>query len=396
MTNLQAASILERITVTGAVYILLAVALLTVTVLVPSAGIFDTPQVRSDTGSTYKARVISVLDETTRSTPAGEEFYQRLEVEVDGRRVEVEQTSVAGFSRHLDVGAGDAVLVTATQTPNGEAFRLADHGRDFPLWTLGLAFAALVVFIGRWRGLASLVGMAASLLVILRFIIPGIVSGHDPVTISVIGSVVIMASSLFLAHGVNSKTAAALVATTVALTATALLAAFAVRFARLSGLAEEHANTLNILTRGEINPEGLLLGGMIIGALGVLDDVTVAQASSAFEIRAANPLLNARQVFARAMNIGRDHIASTVNTLFLAYSGAALPLLIILSLQTESASVLLNREFLATEVVRTLVGSIGIVASVPLTTALAAVVCTRIGPAATGTEAHGEPARVTG
>ena len=118
--------------------------------------------------------------------------------------------------------------------------------------------------------------------------------------------------------------------------------------------------------------EGLLLAGMIIGALGVLDDVCVAQASAVFELKAANPALRGWDLFERAMNIGRDHIASTVNTLFLAYAGAALPLLIILSLQTEPVSILLNREFLATEIVRTLVGSIGIVASVPLTTALAA------------------------
>ncbi|HEY7293898.1 MAG TPA: YibE/F family protein, partial [Dehalococcoidia bacterium] len=175
-----------------------------------------------------------------------------------------------------------------------------------------------------------------------------------------------------LSHGINRKTTTALAGTAIALALTAVLASVSIGLARLSGLADDEASTLNIITRGGINAEGLLLAGMIIGALGVLDDVCVAQASAVFELRAANQALHGFELFERAMNIGRDHIASTVNTLFLAYAGAALPLLIILSLGTESASTLISREFLATEIVRTLVGSLGIVASVPLTTALAA------------------------
>jgi uncharacterized membrane protein len=216
--------------------------------------------------------------------------------------------------------------------------------------------------------------MAASLLVILRFIIPGIASGADPVTISLIGAAVILATSLFLSHGVNGKTLTALAGTTASLVVTAILASLAIDMAHLTGLGDEDSRTLRILTQGAISSEGLLLSAIIIGSLGVLDDVCVAQSSAVFELRAANPFLGARDLFSRAMNIGRDHIASTVNTLFLAYTGSALPLLVILSLQTEPLGTLVNREFLSTEVLRTLVGSIGIVASVPVTTALAAFV----------------------
>ena len=237
---------------------------------------------------------------------------------------------------------------------------------------LFVAFAAFVILVARWQGALSLVGMVLSLLVILRFIIPGIVDGYDPVVISVIGAVVIMASSLYLSHGINRKTTTAFLGTGIALALTAVLAGIGISLTQLSGLADEQAATLRIITDAGIKPEGLLLAGIIIGALGVLDDVCVAQASAVFELKSANPALHGWDLFERAMNIGRDHIASTVNTLFLAYAGAALPLMIILSLETEPASVLLNRDFLATEIVRTLVGSIGIVASVPLTTALAA------------------------
>jgi uncharacterized membrane protein len=214
--------------------------------------------------------------------------------------------------------------------------------------------------------------MVFSTAIILRFIIPGIVSGGDPVLISVIGALAIMSSSLFLSHGVGAKTFVAFAGTGASLAITALLASFVIGFAKLTGLADEHSVTLQIVTNGVINAEGLLLGGIIIGALGVLDDVTVAQASAVFELHRANSTMGLSGLFSRGMAIGRDHIASTVNTLFLAYAGAALPLLIILSLQTEPANILLNREFLATEIARTIVGSFGIIAAVPITTAIAA------------------------
>jgi uncharacterized membrane protein len=159
---------------------------------------------------------------------------------------------------------------------------------------------------------------------------------------------------------------------------TALLARATISFGKLSGIASEDAVTLQILSDGAIDPRGLLLAGIIIGALGVLDDVTVSQASAVFELRHANPMLRTMDLFTRAMNIGRDHIASTVNTLMLAYAGASLPLLIILASQPEPFSTLINREFLATEIFRALVGSIGIVAAVPLTTLLASLAAGRL------------------
>jgi uncharacterized membrane protein len=336
--------------------------------------LFDKPEPSIDQGTTEKATVTRVLEERTQDSPNGPELYQRLELQINGQPVVMDRTTGKNDSRNFEINAGDKLLVTgAPSGPNGETvYFISDRARDGSLLALFLAFAVVVILVGRLQGALSIVGMALSLLVILRFIIPGILDGYDPVLITVLGAIVIMASSLYLSHGINRKTTMAFLGTGIALALTAVLAGVGISLTNLSGLADEQAATLRIITDAGIQPEGLLLAGIIIGALGVLDDVCVAQASAVFELKAANPALHGWDLFERAMNIGRDHIASTVNTLFLAYAGAALPLMIILSLGTEPTSVLINRDFLATEIVRTLIGSMGIVASVPLTTALAA------------------------
>jgi uncharacterized membrane protein len=364
---------LTQTSVNSGVYVFVGLLLFVTVVLVPFAGIFDLPDT-IDQGDTVKGKIERLVRETTEQTPFGTEVTQTFDVRVGDSVHQISYRETVGGSYNLGLEAGDEVLVTIGQGPQGDTYFIADRVRESSLWLFGLLFGGIVLIVGRLQGFTSLIGMVASLLVILRFIIPGIASGADPVTISLIGSAVILAASLFLSHGVNGKTLTALLGTTGSLVVTALLSSLAIDMAHLSGLGDEDSRTLRILTQGAISSEGLLLSAIIIGSLGVLDDVCVAQASAVFELRAANPLLGARELFSRAMNIGRDHIASTVNTLFLAYTGSALPLLVILSLQTEPLGTLVNREFLSTEVLRTLVGSIGIVASVPVTTALAAFV----------------------
>jgi uncharacterized membrane protein len=355
-----------------ATYLAIGAVVLLFTVIIPALGVFHTPDVRSDQGETKTARIERLIDEKTEPGPRGDQTTRHFEVSVDGRHVTVEQVTSALDPASKGYKAGDSVLVTKQDGPDGPIYFLSDHGRAFPLWTLAIAFCLFVVAVARWQGAFSLLGMVFSTAIILRFIIPGIVSGGDPVLISVIGALAIMSSSLFLSHGVSPKTFAAFAGTAACLAITAVLASFVIGFAKLTGLADEHSVTLQIVTNGSINAQGLLLGGIIIGALGVLDDVTVAQAAAVFELRRANRALGMSGLLSRGMAIGRDHIASTVNTLFLAYAGAALPLLIILSLGTEPANILLNREFLATEIARTIVGSFGIISAVPITTAIAA------------------------
>jgi uncharacterized membrane protein len=356
----------------------LAAVLLLFIVVVPALGVFATPQVSPEQASLQQGTIRRVLEERIDESERGSTRRQTLEVALEEQIVIVKHARLALDAGPGRLGAGDKVLVQASLGPDDEVFySIADRVRTPSLLLLSLAFIALVLLIARVQGFFSLLGMAAGFLVIIRFIIPGILAGHDPVVISVIGALVVMLTTLYLSHGVNWKTNVALLGTGVCLAITATLATLSIPFATLSGVGTEEAAMVRAMSEGQINAQGLLLAGIIIGALGVLDDITVAQASAVFELQRANPLLGIIELYRRGMNVGRDHIASTVNTLLLAYAGASLPLLLLLTTQPEPFGVLLNREFLATEVVRTIVGSMAIVAAVPLTTLFAAVVAGR-------------------
>jgi uncharacterized membrane protein len=217
--------------------------------------------------------------------------------------------------------------------------------------------------------------MAISFLVILRFIIPHILNGESPVLVSVVGALAILVATLYLSHGLNAKTTAALAGTAIALLITGVLGELFISATRLTGISEEVTYLTN--QTGPLSFRGLLLAGLIIGTLGVLDDVAASQSSAVFELNAANPSLGVEELFRRGMRVGRDHIASTVNTLFLAYAGSALPLLLLLSTRPEPLGTLLNRETITVEIVNALTGSIGLISAVPLTTLIAAAVVTR-------------------
>jgi uncharacterized membrane protein len=213
--------------------------------------------------------------------------------------------------------------------------------------------------------------MAFSLLVIIGFIIPHILAGEDPVLVSIIGSIILLTVTLYLTYGWTLKTHAAVISMVIVLLITGILASVAVLFTRLTGSGDENSLFLMQMLQTPINLRGLLLGGMIIGALGVLDDLVTTQASAVFELHHANPSFEFRELFRSAMRIGQDHVAATVNTLVLAYAGASLPMLLMFSLSRGDYGYLVNFEFVAAEIVRTLVGSLGLVTAVPLTTAIA-------------------------
>ena len=357
------------------VYLAIGLLLLVFVVVLPASGVFETPSINPFDGESSEAVVVTV-EETAREQTAGgvTVVSETIEVRLDGGEVVTVERQLAGDDAFaIRVEPGDDVLVTAYEAGDDTVYFIADRLRTFPLWALGAVFAVAVVLIGRWRGVWSLVGLVASFLVIVRFIVPGILSGMSPLVATLIGASVIMTTTLVLAHGASKKTAAALAGTVLSLVLAVLLATFAVDVTALTGLAGDQEATLELLSGGSIDARGVLLGGIIIGALGVLDDVTATQSSAVFELRRANPLLGAGELFARGLNVGRDHIASTANTLVLAYAGAALPLIVILSVQPEPLGLLISREQIATEIVRTLVGSIGIVAAVPITTAIAAL-----------------------
>ena len=267
---------------------------------------------------------------------------------------------------------GDLILVNVGSRSDGVlVVYFVDFVRINQLLLLTGIFISVILLISLWKGLRSLISMAFSLLVIIRYIIPHILAGEDPVMVSIIGSVILLGVTLYLTYGWTPKTHAAVVSMILVLFITGALAGLSVLFTRLTGTGNESSLFLMQLLNAQINLRGLLLGGMIIGALGVLDDLVTTQAAAVFELHYANTSLGFRRLFQAAMRIGQDHVAATVNTLVLAYAGASLPTLLLFSLARGDYGMLVNFEFVAEEIVRTLVGSLGLVLAVPLTTAIA-------------------------
>jgi uncharacterized membrane protein len=277
-----------------------------------------------------------------------------------------------GVETNLSVG--DGIKVTSFETESGEVlYSFYEFDRDGTMLWLLVLFVAAVLLLGRWRGLGALAGLAFSLMVIVVFTLPAILDGSNAVWVALATASLIAFAALFLAHGFEIGTAVALLSTFASLVLTALLAWLFVGATNLTGLSDESSSMLSGLAAG-IDPRGILLAGVVIGALGVLDDVTVTQVSAVWELKRVRPELTTGQLVAPALRIGRDHISSTVNTLFLAYAGAALPLLLLFTEAGQGFGDVVTREIVATEVVRALIGSIGLVASVPISTWLAAFV----------------------
>jgi uncharacterized membrane protein len=355
-------------------------------------------QERRAQSETVRGEIIEVLDEGEIEVGPIVQPFQNLLVELKegeraGERVEISVGVIDLNTSGALYRPGDAVLVSytpATEPGQQELFVIIDRMRTTPMFVLAAMFAVAIVLLGRWKGVRALFGLAFTFAVIIWFMIPRILDGANPVTISVFAAVFIFMFTLYIVHGIGRMTTAAVCGTTISLMITGLLAWIFVRVSNLTGLASEEAGFLRVLVGGEgINMQGLLLGGIIIGALGVLDDVTVSQSSTVFELRKANPRMSVQQLFASGITVGRDHIAATVNTLVLAYAGVALPLLILFTQIDEPVLQIINREILAEEIVRTLVGSLGLISAVPLTTAIAAWMAVRTEPEAIEDYHHG-------
>jgi uncharacterized membrane protein len=289
----------------------------------------------------------------------------------DGRRAMI-RLGAGGLDP--DLSAGDQVRVAKGQAAPGTPplYTLTDFERRSPMLLLAGLFVLCVVAFGRMRGALSLVGLAVSLSVIVAFVAPAILDGKEPLAVAVIGSLAVMISTITLAHGVGPKSLAALLGTAGALFLTVGLAVLFTDLTHLTGLASEEATVLQVNGTG-VELKGLLIAGMVIGALGVLDDVTISQSAIVLALRGANPGLGFRELFTRALDVGRDHVSATVNTLVLAYAGASLPLLLVFTSGRLGVLEAANLELVASEIVATLVGSLGLIAAVPITTAFAAL-----------------------
>lgn len=274
------------------------------------------------------------------------------------------------------VEVGDDIVLVVLTDPDNPAlseYNIADHQRGQPLIWLVALFAAAIVGFGRWRGLAALGGLAASFAILLTFVLPAIRGGESPLLVAVVGAALIMFVVLYLTHGVNTQTSVAVLGTLASLVLTGVLGAAATAATHLTGYGSEEATTLSFVQSG-VDLHGLLLAGIIIGSLGVLDDVTVTQSATVTELARANPTLSRLQLYRAATRVGRAHIASTVNTIVLAYAGASLPVLLLIVAAGQAVTNTLTSEFIAQEIVRSAVATMGLIAAVPITTALAAVV----------------------
>ncbi|MFD7874589.1 YibE/F family protein [Streptomyces sp. NPDC059766] len=275
-------------------------------------------------------------------------------------------------SRQLHEGE-KVVVAYEPSAPKDLQYSVTDVNRRIPVTLLAGVFALAVVVVGRLRGVMALVALAISFLILNFFILPAILQGSNPLVVAVVGSSAIMLIALYLCHGLSARTSVAVLGTLISLVLIGVLGSLFVDWGSLTGNTDDNTGLIHGLYPS-IDLSGLLLAGIIIGSLGVLDDVTVTQTSAVWELHEANPSMGWRSLYRAAIRIGRDHIASVVNTLVLAYAGAALPLLLLFSIAQSSIGTVANSELVAEEIVRTLVGSIGLVASVPVTTALAALV----------------------
>ncbi len=299
----------------------------------------------------------------------------RLEVDLldgpdAGERISLE-INTDGFP---EFRVGDRILLDRTIGVDGELqYFITDFQRLPTLFWLLALFVVTVLVISRWHGFRSLVGLAISLAIVVRFVVPAIIAGTSPPVVALVGAMAVMIVTLYLAHGVNEMTTSAIVGTAAALVLTVLLGMFFIDRARITGFSSDDAVFARFAVEG-LDLQGLVLAGLIIAALGVLDDVTISQASTVFALHDTDRQLTWTELFARAMKVGRDHIASVVNTLFLAYTGASIALLLLFYTGGVPGLEIVNSEVLAEEIVKTVVGSLGLIAAVPFTTALAASV----------------------
>jgi uncharacterized membrane protein len=326
---------------------------------------------------TVRAEVTQIIEEGEIDLGGNFQTYQIA-------RVMILEGPYEGIPMEIDYGRrqirpddyllapGDKILVSISRTPDNvvNAY-FADYVRTTPILWLTAIFAISIIVISQWKGVRAIISMAFSLYIIIGYIIPQILTGSDPLRVSIIGSILLLGITLYLTYGWTLKTHAAVLSMVVVLLLTGALSGLFVVFAKLNGSGDENVMFLMQLMETPINLRGLLLGGMIIGALGVLDDLVTTQASAVFELHHANPSLGFRRLYNAAMRIGQDHVAATVNTLVLAYAGASLPMLLMFSLGQGDYGYLINFSFIAEEIVRTLVGSLGLVAAVPITTTIA-------------------------
>lgn len=329
----------------------------------------------------FQAEVIEILQEKEFINEDGSSSIQQniklrgLESEWQNKEIIFQGIADYQVIKSNIYQVGDQVLVAFSPGPGGEEiYYITDYIRYPSLYWLALIFVLLVFLIGRWKGLRALIGLAASFFVIMKIIVPQILSGSSPLLISIFGSILILLLVIYLTEGFKQKSHLAILSVVFSLIIVGILAILFTNISRLTGLAQEETMFLIGFGKTMINFKGLLLAGIIIGTLGVLDDAVISQIASVEQLKTANPDLSKKQVYFNSMKIGVSHMSSMINTLFLVYAGASLPLLLLFTINEPpflSFNQIINNEMIAIEIVRTLAGSVGLILSIPIATFLA-------------------------
>lgn len=336
--------------------------------------------VSTDAQQFYAVRVVQIIEQGETKVLDTQQPFQKVKVRIlngDSKDNELIVSHGTEFTITKDqlVTLGEDVVVSVDTNEQGEeTYRITDKYRIPELIGISLLFLLVVIIFSGKQGMGAIIGLLLSALVILQFVVPQILAGREPVTISIIGACFILVATMYLAHGVKASTTIALLSTAVTLAISGIISFVAVNALGLTGIGSEEAYMLKLGAFPELNLKGLLLGGMILGILGILDDVTTSQVAAVFAIDRENQKLTMRQLIERGLVIGREHIAALVNTLVLAYAGVSFPLFIffVLNPLNQPVWVLFNSEFMTEEIVRTLSGSFGLVLGVPISTIFAA------------------------
>ncbi|MBI1862793.1 YibE/F family protein [Candidatus Microgenomates bacterium] len=355
---------------------IIAMLLIVVSVTFYSPSVLAQDQNRQS-GSIAEAQVLSI-QKTGKINAQTKEKITKVKIKITSGKFankifEFEDNAIA-LPYHIKYGSGDRVIVTIS--PNGrggQTVYVSDYNRIPQILALFVLFFIVIVAIAKRQAVTSFIGMLISLYVIAEIIIPSIIAGTNAFTITMIASLIIIPATYYLSHGLNKKTTIAVVATFITLIIVAGLSYFFTDWMRLTGFESEEASFLQLSFGSSINILSLLLAGMLIGALAVLDDITISQASIVESLRKSNDRLTKKQLYQHAMDVGRDHVASLVNTFILVYVGASFPLVLLFYNTQTPLSLIMNQEIIATEIVRTMVSSIGVVLAVPITTYLATV-----------------------
>lgn len=328
-------------------------------------------EIHNDLQGIWRARVVEVVHQEIKDIPGTDvkALYQTLRVEIlegekKGELIEIEND-------YLELEEGDIFFMNYLITIQGqELYSVHDVDRRPPLFAFVALFIGVIIFFGGWQGVRSLLTLLLSFAVIVYLLLPALLAGYSPVLMSILVASGLLFIAIYFTHGFNKESTSAFIGTVIAVAFTGLLAFCAVKLCQLSGFVSDESVYLNFDTGGTLNIQGLLLGAIIIGVLGVLDDIAITQATVVREIYGSAPHLSKKEIYKKAIRVGKEHVGALVNTLALAYAGASLPLLLLFFVGDKNLLFLLNQEVFATEIVRTIVGSIGLILTVPITTYL--------------------------